>query len=76
MRPIYIIIINIIDNKDGFQVASGDVNRLKVELKQLEKARCELAAQWCEEPSKFNLEEALAVFRQFCAFIHQCRKVG
>ena len=35
----------------------------------------QMAVTFCEDRSKFKLEECLAIFKQFCDQIRQCQKV-
>ncbi len=58
------------------QDAEKEVEKLKEGLQEIDALSKKMAVHFCEEETKFKLEECLDVFKQFCDKVKQCQQVG
>ena len=58
------------------QNAEKDIAKLKESLDEIDTLSKKMADHFCEEESKFKLEECLDVFKQFCDKVKQCQQVS
>ena len=52
------------------------MTRLKGKLQEIDELGSKMATHFCEDESKFRLEESLGIFHQFCDKVQQCQQVG
>ena len=57
------------------QEVKTHIAELKEGLANIQQLSSKLATHFCEEESKFKLEECLQTFKAFCEKIEQCQKV-
>ena len=57
------------------QDALKEVENVEQKLKQLNQLRQDLAEYFCEDESKFKLEDLLEIFKTFCNHLHKAKEV-
>ena len=59
-----------------FQKTQSEIQILQNELQDVEQLGAQMAQRFCEDKTKFKIEECLDIYKTFCENIHKCQKVS